>query len=170
MARRFAGTFPAGDPDSEVPFLYTHPHWIRLALPVLNLAAALAVLTFVRIQFLHGRNASAIFLLAIPFVLRLVERGIQMWSTTYVATTRSIGLRRVFLTRRERSIRLQKVNDIRLSQGLIQRLLHCGDLIVESSGEVDQLVLRYVPYVRELHETLTRLIKKEEDRGSSPWP
>ena len=139
-----------------------------MAAPVLKLANTLTVLALIRINVAGMPNA--IFIAAIPFGISLVRRAIEVRSTSFVATTRRIGIRRIFLSRRERYIWLQKVNDIRLHQGLIQRMLGCGNLVIESSGEADQMVLKYVPNVDRAYQTLMELVQNEEGRRPPQWP
>lgn len=158
----------AASAGAEQMVLRRHPHWIRMAAPAVHLGGALTLLEQFRAHIGSGPSASyAIFIIATPFGISLAKRVVEVRSMSFVVTTRRIGVRRVFLSRRERYIWLQKVNDLRLHQGLIQRLFGCGNLIVESSGEADQLVLRYVPDVNSVHGTLMQLIMDEEDPQSS---
>jgi hypothetical protein len=157
--------------DEELELLRHHPHWIRLTVPTLQLATALAVLALFRHYATGGWPASgALFLPAIPFGIALARRAIEQWSTSFVATTRKVGARRVFLSRRERHVWLLKVNDIRLYQGPVQRVLGCGDLVIESSGEADQMVLRNVLHVNDVYQTVMELVRDEEDRRKPPSP
>lgn len=136
-----------------------------MAVPALQLAAALAAFVASgRLEAEYGFLPVVSFLLLIPVGIRAAKRAIEVWITTYVATTHRVGVRRVFLTRRERYVWVRKVNDVRLSQGLVQRLFRCGDLVVESSGEADRMVLRYVPRVLGVHAELTQSVHRGESR------
>ena len=68
------------------------------------------------------------------------------WQTTsYQLTTRRLRLRYGILSRTGRDFPLIRISDVSFSHGLIDRLLGCGRLIVESAGEHGQLVLNEIP-------------------------
>ena len=79
-------------------------------------------------------------------------------------------MREGILSRRGRDIPLNRVNDVSFSHGLIDRVLGCGRLVVESAGEHGQLVLTEIPHVEEVQSTLYQLVEEEQQRqdGSAP--
>ena len=48
--------------------------------------------------------------------------------------------------------------------GILERVLGCGTLVVESAGERGQLVLRDVPHVEEVQRDVYRLAEADEER------
>jgi hypothetical protein len=52
---------------------------------------------------------------------------------------------------------LSRLNDVKFSHNVVERVLGCGTLVVESAGEVGQLVLTDVPRVEQVQRTLYRL-------------
>ena len=50
------------------------------------------------------------------------------------------------------------------SHGLIDRMLGCGRLVVESAGEHGQLVLTEIPHVEQVQATLFQLVEDEQAR------
>ncbi len=50
------------------------------------------------------------------------------------------------------------------AQGLLDRVLGCGRLIVESPGENGQLVLTEIPQVQAVQSTLFQLVGDEQAR------
>ena len=48
--------------------------------------------------------------------------------------------------------------------GILERILGCGTLTVESAGERGQLVLRDVPRVEEVQRDVYRLAEADEER------
>ncbi len=50
------------------------------------------------------------------------------------------------------------------SQGLTDRIIGCGRLIVESPGEHGQLVLTEIPRVKEVQALLFQLVGDEQQR------
>ena len=56
------------------------------------------------------------------------------------------------------------------SHGLIDRLLGCGRLVVESAGEHGQLVLTEIPQVEKVQATLFQLVEDEHARLAREEP
>ena len=60
---------------------------------------------------------------------------------------------------------LSRINDVSFSHSsVLERLLGCGTLVVESAGERGQLVLRDVPKVEEVQRDVYRLAEDDEER------
>jgi uncharacterized membrane protein YdbT with pleckstrin-like domain len=87
------------------------------------------------------------------------------WKTThYELTTRRLRMRAGIVTRHGRDIPLARINDVSFDKGLLDRLLGCGRLVVESAGEHGQIVLTEIPHVENVHSTLFRLVEDEQQR------
>jgi uncharacterized membrane protein YdbT with pleckstrin-like domain len=59
---------------------------------------------------------------------------------------------------------LARVNDVHFSYGVIDRLLGCGDLIVESAGETGRLLIASVPEVELIQREIFRLHEEDDLR------
>lgn len=79
------------------------------------------------------------------------------WNTIYAVTDRRLVIRRGVFTRSGHDMPLTRLNDISFSHSVIERLLGCGTLVVESAGERGQLELADVPRVEQVQRTLYRL-------------
>jgi uncharacterized membrane protein YdbT with pleckstrin-like domain len=155
--------------EGERLVLKLHPHWKTLLRPILILvlivAAALALLIFLP-QHAHaalvrlGVGAAALLATMIWFVVPLLR-----WSTTsYELTTRRLRLRKGILSREGRDFPLIRISDVSFSHGLLDRILGCGRLVVESAGEHGQLVLTEIPRVAEVQSQLFQLVEDEQTR------
>jgi uncharacterized membrane protein YdbT with pleckstrin-like domain len=82
-------------------------------------------------------------------------------------TTRRFRLRRGILSRSGRDFPLNRISDVSFSHGLIDRLLGCGRLTIESAGEHSQLVLAEIPEVERVQATLFQLVEDEQQRLAS---
>jgi uncharacterized membrane protein YdbT with pleckstrin-like domain len=82
-------------------------------------------------------------------------------TTTYELTTRRLRLRAGILTRTGRDFPLARISDVSFSQGLADRVLGCGRLVVESAGEHGQLVLTEIPRVVDVQARLFELVGDE---------
>jgi uncharacterized membrane protein YdbT with pleckstrin-like domain len=155
--------------EGEQLVLKLHPHWKTLLRPLLVLAlvvlAALAALILLPLQA-HGATirlaiGAAALLAAIAWFLVPLLR----WrSTSYELTTRRLRLRDGVLTRVGRDFPLSRISDVSFSQGLTDRIIGCGRLIVESPGEHGQLVLTEIPRVKEVQALLFQLVGDEQQR------
>jgi len=159
----------AGLTQGEHLVLRLHQHWKTVLRPILILAATvvalLALLLFVSAirNSLPGRIAVGVIALAV--VILWVARPLLRWrTTTYELTNRRLRLRAGIISRRGRDFPLSKISDVSFAQGLLDRLLGCGRLIVESPGERGQLILTEIPHVQDVQATLFQLVEDEQDR------
>jgi uncharacterized membrane protein YdbT with pleckstrin-like domain len=104
--------------------------------------------------------AVALVLIAAWFIVPLLR-----WRTTsYELTTRRLRLRSGIISRAGRDFPLIRISDVSFSHDLIDRLLGCGKLTVESAGEHGQLVLNAIPHVQRVQSTLFQLVEDEQAR------
>jgi uncharacterized membrane protein YdbT with pleckstrin-like domain len=107
-----------------------------------------------------------IVVVAALIVLRFVVWPFLKWLTTsYIVTDRRIITRVGVVARTGRDMPISRVNDVTFSHsGLLERVLGCGTLVVESAGERGQLVLRDVPHVEEVQRDVYKLAEADEER------
>ncbi|MBK6871730.1 MAG: PH domain-containing protein [Kineosporiaceae bacterium] len=85
------------------------------------------------------------------------------WNTIYAITDRRLVLREGVFNRTGHDMPLSRLNDVKFSHNVVERVLGCGTLVVESAGEIGQLVLDDIPRVEQVQRTLYRL--SDEVRG-----
>jgi uncharacterized membrane protein YdbT with pleckstrin-like domain len=157
----------AGLSEGEHLVLRMHQHWKTVLRPVLVLAliiaATLSVLLLVPGLVPPARLGvgGAALILAIVFVAGPLLRW---WTTSYELTNRRLRLRAGVVTRRGRDFPLTRISDVSFAQGLLDRVLGCGRLVVESPGEHGQLVLTEIPHVQHVQATLFQLVEDEQAR------
>jgi uncharacterized membrane protein YdbT with pleckstrin-like domain len=161
----------SGLAEGEQLVLRLHQHWKTVLRPLLILAAAVAALLVLLIAVPSIRESAparlAIGVAALAVVLIWVARPLLRWRTTsYELTNRRLRLRAGIITRTGRDFPLSKISDVSFSQGLLDRVLGCGQLVVESPGERGQLVLAEIPHVQDVQATLFQLVENEQDRLS----
>ena len=133
---------------------------------LIGLALATAVLLVV---IPHGRLAGperiAVGALALIIAIAFTLVPLLRWrTTTYELTTRRFRLRYGILSRTGRDFPLTRISDVSFSQGLLDRILGCGRLVIESAGEHGQLVLNEIPGVAKVQATLFQLVEDEQAR------
>jgi uncharacterized membrane protein YdbT with pleckstrin-like domain len=155
--------------EGERLVLKLHPHWKTLIRPVFILVVLIAAAGAALILLPPGGRTAIIRLVigavAVVAALIWVLVPILRWRTTsYELTTRRLRLREGILARSGRDFPLIRISDVSFSHGLIDRLLGCGKLIVETAGEHGQLVLTEIPQVEQVQATLFQLVEDEQAR------
>jgi uncharacterized membrane protein YdbT with pleckstrin-like domain len=156
--------------DDEEVVMALRPHWKVMVWPVIVLLVASPVVTYL-ITVVPDSSARpwlrlVILIIGLIVVLRwTVVRFLRWITTSYVITDRRIITRTGIVARTGRDMPISRVNDVTFSHsGLLERILRCGTLVVESAGERGQLVLSDVPHVEEVQRDVYRLAEADEER------
>jgi uncharacterized membrane protein YdbT with pleckstrin-like domain len=156
--------------DDEEVVMALRPHWKEMVGPVLVLLVTCPVATYLATIVPEGSAQKwlrlAVLVVAVLVVLRFVVWPFLKWLTTsYIVTDRRIITRVGVVARTGRDMPISRVNDVTFSHsGLLERILRCGTLVVESAGERGQLVLRDVPHVEEVQRDVYKLAEADEER------
>jgi uncharacterized membrane protein YdbT with pleckstrin-like domain len=147
-----------------------HPHWKTLVRPIALAFVVVAVLLAVEVVIPAGKAAGAerLALAAVAVVLLMwwLMYPLLVWRTTmYELTTRRMRLRDGIIARNGRDIPLSRITDVSFRKGLLDRMLGCGTLIVESAGEHGELTLTAIPHVERVQSTLFQLVEDERLRA-----
>ena len=129
--------------DDESVTVDLHPHWWFLAAPVLLILAAITggVVTLRATDPETTVRTAAVWasMVAIAFSgCWLVVRYLRWTTTHFVITDRRIIFRTGVLSKHGVEIPLDRVTTVHFSQGLMERLVGAGDLLIESGGESGQ--------------------------------
>ena len=124
--------------DGEAVVLDLKPHWWfffgPLAALVLSIAATVAVMVLDLPDWLWFALLALTAINALWLLARLAK-----WTTTqFVVTTDRLIYRSGVLAKKGLEIPLERVNNIHFNQGVFERLLRSGDLMIESGGERGQ--------------------------------
>ena len=157
--------------EEEHSVLLVHPHWKTILWPmfllVITVAVALTLLVVIPSGSAAGYERLAVGVAAILVLVIWVLIPVLNWrATTYELTNRRLRLRKGLVSRTGRDFPLLRISDVSFSHGLIDRLLGCGKLVVESAGEHGQLVLTEIPHVEHVQATLFQLVNDEQKRLS----
>src|SRR6202000_985502 len=116
-----------------------------------------------------GRLVLAV--VAIALLMWCLMYPVLRWRTTvYELTTRRMRLRDGIITRPGRDIPLSRLTDVSCRKGLLDRLLGCGTLVVESAGEHGEIALTEIPHVERVSSLLFQLVEDERLRDDRPGP
>ena len=124
----------------------SRPHWIALVLPVLVTILLIVGVIVALINIKGGGSGKGILrwivvgVAVVLFAVYPVRRFIQWATSHFVVTTERLIHRSGLIAKRSMEVPLNRINDVRFNQGVFERMIGAGDLIVESAGERGQEV------------------------------
>jgi uncharacterized membrane protein YdbT with pleckstrin-like domain len=144
--------------EDEQVVVHRHPHWKMLVVPVVVLLLVVGVASFLAAVVSAQSWALWAWLGLVVAGLALVGRftvyPVVRWRTThFVVTDRRVLVREGVLTRQGMDIPLRRISSVQFRQGLLERMLGAGTLVVESDSD-ESLEFDDVPGVRRVHAVL----------------
>lgn len=140
-------------PGEEL-ILDLRPHPIALAIPAL----VTLVVVIVGIWLITKLNGFVdwIILLAIAAVLIVYPiRRLTAWLTSYfVVTSDRVIQREGWIARRSIEIPLEQINDIRFTQGVFERMIGAGDLMIRSASNDGPTTFEDIRHPEEVQRTI----------------
>jgi uncharacterized membrane protein YdbT with pleckstrin-like domain len=127
--------------DYETVVLDLHPHWWFFGWPAVATGATVVMSLVVRAQLDGVTESTLSYLLLAALIVSVAWLIVRLldWRTTYfVVTSHRLIFRRGLLSRSGIEIPLEKINNVNFHQSIAERILGCGDLIIESASESGQ--------------------------------
>lgn len=152
--------------EYEEMVLDIRPHWIALVLP--TLVAVLIVVAEILI-FAYFDPPAAVRWLAIGggVILFLVYpvRAFLAWITShFVVTSDRVIHRSGWLAKRSMEMPLERINDVRFEQSLLERIVGAGDLRIESGGEYGQNHFSDIRKPEDVQKLIYEMAEENENR------
>jgi membrane protein YdbS with pleckstrin-like domain len=149
--------------EDERVVAHTRTHWKALIGPVLVLLIVVGAGSFLAAVVPDGSwQGVARIVIAVAGLILLavwtVKPFLKWYFSTYTLTNRRLITRHGILNRTGRDIPLVRINDVSYEHHLMDRILRCGTLVIESAGERGQVVLPDVPRVEHLHLQMSDLL------------
>lgn len=155
--------------DGETVVLDVRPHWKFLVGPaaavVVVTAGALVAIVAGVPGWVHWVAAAAV----VATVAWLIGRYLRWVTTRLIVTDRRIMERRGILGRSGREIPLSALTDIGYRQGLADRLIGCGDVLIESAGRDSQEVFPDLGRPAHVQSEIYELMQRNRP-GGAPAP
>lgn len=154
--------------SGERVMVHKHPHWKVLVLPVLALLVIVGLGSYAA-GWVAGQSWRSYGWIGLAVfggigVLRLTVAPLLRWQTThFVLTTRRVLVREGVLSRSGIDIPINRINSVQFRHSLIDRILGCGTLIVESASD-EPLEFDDIPQVERVHS----LLNYELNAGPEP--
>jgi len=128
--------------ETETVVREFRPHWRLLFFPFLWTILIGAAIVFVWNWSVTDSLTILDWLLTGIGAIAIIRFGIypfvSWWFTHYILTNHRLIRRGGVIARAGKEIPLENVNDLAFTQNPLERLLRCGDLLVESAGEQGQ--------------------------------
>jgi uncharacterized membrane protein YdbT with pleckstrin-like domain len=158
--------------EGETVYAELRPHWKDVFWAAVTLVVLVPAASYVAAVLDNAEGRLAVAAVAVLVLLWFTARPFLRWVTTlYVITDRRVITRQGIVARSGRDMPMSRVNDVSFEHsGILDRVLRCGTLVVESAGERGQLVMRDVPHVEEVQRDIYRLAEADEERRRADYP
>jgi len=151
--------------------LELRPHWVAISLPILVVLAASIGATWLTLGVFDSGSARGIVWIAWVVILVLYPvRRIVWWLTSiFVVTSSRVIHREGFIAKRSMEIPLDKINDVRFEQGIWDRIVGAGTLVIQSASEAGRNEFSFIRHPEEVQKTIYHA-SEEDQRPSTPVP
>jgi membrane protein YdbS with pleckstrin-like domain len=157
---------------SEHVVIHRHPHWKMLIFPVFWLLVVVAIGTYLAglvVDQSWARIAWVVLtVIGVVLIMWLTLAPLVRWRTThFIVTSDRVMAREGVLKRTGLDIPLSRINSVRFEHSLLDRVLGCGTLIIESASD-EPLEFDDIPSVERVHSLLYREVNDNPDDDYDP--
>lgn len=161
--------------DDESILRELRPHWrmlIPAALWTALTMAALVVLSRSPLGLEGGLQTAVVVFVLVVWLVVVGARVTRWWFTQYVLTTERIVVRTGMVARSGTEIPLERISNVLFNQGVFERLLGFGDVLIESAGSQGQSRLANIPDPEAFQSEVYRAreLRAFTPQGSQPAP
>jgi uncharacterized membrane protein YdbT with pleckstrin-like domain len=158
--------------EGEDLILDLRPHWIALVWPlaeiVLDVAGVWLVLAFMPDTWPSWVRWPVVVIGAALIVVSALPK-IVAWATShFVVTTDRVVHRSGWFAKRSMEIPLENISDVRFSQGVFERVIGAGDLVLESAGEFGQETFTNIRRPEAVQKTIYEMNESNLRRMQAP--
>ena len=124
--------------DYETVALDVHPHWWYFAEAAFALVGALIVGIIVLAMDAESWLKWTALILIVASAVWLLVRYLRWGTTSFVITSDRVIFRHGLISKSGINIPLENVNSVHFHQGIFERMIGAGDLLIESAAESGQ--------------------------------
>jgi membrane protein YdbS with pleckstrin-like domain len=147
------------NPGEQV-FVDVRPHWKYLFAPILAVAVALGGSIAALVAQVPRWAEYVLGVVLVVCLVWLAGRYLRWATTSFVTTNERLVIRKGVIRRQGREILLDRITDISYSQSLGDRILRCGDVMLESPGRDSPEVFPDLPRPVGIQNEIYRLINE----------
>jgi uncharacterized membrane protein YdbT with pleckstrin-like domain len=152
--------------EGEQVVLDLRPHWWYFSKPLVFLLVAAVASIVVGVLGINDYLLYVLLALTAFGLLWFITRYIKWTTTSFVVTTDRLVTRTGVFSKHAREIPLERVNDITCDQSFFERILHSGNVVIESAGERGQEVVRQLPKPFAVQNEVYRQIELAQARNA----
>jgi uncharacterized membrane protein YdbT with pleckstrin-like domain len=155
--------------EGEDLVLDLRPHPVALAMPFIVTVVALAVAIWLWTTSIDWWIPLA--LLVIVLVIYPLPQFVAWLTSIFAVTTDRVIHRQGFIAKRSMEIPLEAINDVRFEQGVIDRIVGAGSLVISSASEHGSNEFHDIRHPEEVQRTIYHqgeLNKKRMYQGDQP--
>jgi membrane protein YdbS with pleckstrin-like domain len=158
--------------SGEHVVIHRHPHWKMLIFPVFWLLVVVAIATYLAGLVVDQSWATiawiALTVIGLALIMWLTLAPLMRWRTThFIVTSDRVMAREGVFKRTGLDIPLSRINSVRFEHSLLDRVLGCGTLIIESASD-EPLEFDDIPSVEKVHSLLYREVNDNPDDDYHP--
>ena len=158
--------------ERERLVLDIRPHWIALVLPTIAAVLIVVAVSLVAANFppsLPDWMLIAVLLVGLGLFLAFPVRAFLNWVTAhFVVTSDRVIHRSGWLAKQSMEIALERINDVRFHQTVLERVVGAGDLRIESGGEYGQNHFRDIRDPERVQKLIYEMAEENEARMRAP--
>jgi uncharacterized membrane protein YdbT with pleckstrin-like domain len=147
--------------------LRTHPHWWYIAKSALALGVTVVAGSIVAAALGSGVISALIGVVVLVEVVWFVERLIRWQSIFFVLTSDRVMSREGIIAKRGVEIPLERINTVRFEQGIFDRLLGLGSLVIESASTDGAQAFRTVRRPDDIQKQIYVQMERNDARRST---
>jgi uncharacterized membrane protein YdbT with pleckstrin-like domain len=141
--------------EGEELILDLRPHWIALVGPAIATIAILGGMILLYEAFTEPILDTVVGIAGTLFLLVYPVRKLVDWLTShFVVTSDRIIHRRGFIAKYSMEVPLEAINDVRFEQGILDRMIGAGTLVVQSASEAGRQVFDHIRRPEEVQKTI----------------
>jgi uncharacterized membrane protein YdbT with pleckstrin-like domain len=153
--------------EGEELILDLRPHWIALIMPAVTTIATLAVMLVLYDAFDESILDNVVGIAGGLFLLLFPVRKLVAWLTShFVVTSDRIIHRRGWIAKYSMEVPLEAINDVRFEQGIVDRVIGAGTLVVQSASEAGRQVFDHIRNPEEVQKTIYHQGELNKQRGT----
>lgn len=162
--------------ENEELVLDLRPHWIALVGPSVVTLLVIGGWIFLLPRLPEGGGHDLLFwttiVVGVAIIIWYPLRRVVAWATShFVVTSDRVIHREGLIAKRSMEIPLEAINDVRFDQGVFERIIGAGDLIIESAGERGRQLFSDIRAPEEVQKTIYEqgeLNQERMSRGGRP--
>jgi membrane protein YdbS with pleckstrin-like domain len=140
-------------PGEEL-ILDLRPHPVALALPTIATLAVVIVGGWLIAKFHGVLDWIVLVAIAVALIVYPVRRLTAWLTSHFVVTSDRVIQRNGWIARRSIEIPLEQINDIRFKQGVFERMIGAGDLMIRSASNDGPTTFEDIRHPEEVQKTI----------------